>query len=166
MTTITVRFLASRSSLLPWMLERARLGRYEAILIEGRAAHQTVFVLPCEDAVRAAAIELAQLLKHHKGFAWVNGQAIDPLRLAAVLRCYGQSLLVSDVRGHCWIPRGMLLFPCREASGWAMHLRASHPASLRAQTEAVLVQRSCHWCPSLRLDQWELECGEGDISEP
>lgn len=186
--TIRLAFATSRSHDFPWMLERARLGRYEAITIEGCQAHQTIFTLPCEPVELFACEELASLLKHRKGFAWVNGQPIDPLRLASVLRCYSHSLLVSDVRAHCWrrplirplsisledalddlvmakihaeTPRPEPpMFPCQLALSWVRGaISRVNPASYRAQVEAVLVERDCHWCPSLRLDDWESRHG-------
>jgi hypothetical protein len=49
-------------------------------------------------------------------------------------------------------------FPCRLTVGRAAHIALSHPASLRAQVEAVLADSDAHWCPRLQnLDQWDLD---------
>lgn len=49
------------------------------------------------------------------------------------------------------------LHPCRYARGGPA-VTTFHPASLRAQIEAGLVQAGCRWCPRLDdLDAWEHE---------
>lgn len=53
-------------------------------------------------------------------------------------------------------------FPCRLAQPRAYDLNRSHPASIRSQTDSVLVREGCHWCPQLRLlDEWDIRYGHG-----
>lgn len=58
-------------------------------------------------------------------------------------------------------PAPLWFFPCRQAAGQALihPLTRRHPASLRSQVEAVLVERGCQWCPALRMNQWEEQYG-------
>lgn len=53
--------------------------------------------------------------------------------------------------------RAVWFFPCKLAAGSATHLELTHPATIRAQVEALLVSYECHWCPRLaNLDDWDL----------
>lgn len=48
----------------------------------------------------------------------------------------------------------IFLSPCRYASHW-QPLTTIHPAGIRAQIEAGLVEKGCRWCPRLdHLDDW------------
>lgn len=94
----------------------------------------------------------------------IGGIRFDPRQVALVVECYAHSVQVSDPRAHCWMlaprPDG-LLWPCQFAGPYINGSGVyQHPSSIRAQVEAVLVQRGCAWCPQLRLDEWELEHGQ------
>lgn len=97
----------------------------------------------------------------------VNGEVVPAFHVEQVLRCYCQSLQVDDARAHCWVPvsgNSSLFFPCRLA-GQYWRCSPEHPASLRQQVEAALVQHGCRWCPRLKLDEWELLFGSVSVSE-
>ncbi len=153
------------------------------------AMYEATFSLTDNPAEVDRLVQLCRLLRDLRhAELLVNGRRITPWKLEPVLRCYQASLRVSDARAHCWVestvigaplrvrlvadvvdgkvgepeverPAGPWFFPCRLGASWTQLISLDHPSTLRAQVEAMIVERECDWCPSLRLDEWELNYG-------
>lgn len=159
MTELLLRFPRSRIYGFQRVLELAQQGAFQE---EADGSYSTRFLLPGDPVALQPITQLVTSLRGIKrATVEINGLQVDALKAAMVLDCYGQSLQVSDPRGHCWVisprPDG-LLWPCRLAGPY-INCRGVewHPSSVRAQVESALVVRGCAWCPQLRLNEWELE---------
>ncbi len=180
--TLIFRFRPSRSPAYHEALTLAQRGRLTTVQQGKTTWYESSFALPSSPDVVDTMLRLTDLMKGVRGCGWyLNGRLSK--RAWRVLRCYRESLAVTDLRAHCWSKVNLIqrlphvrvgrsgtipirtsfvestYFPCRLATYIYADFDIGHPASLRAQAEATLVREGCEWCPSLRLDEWELRYG-------
>ena len=156
---LVIRFPESRMQTMPLAILHAKAGDYRRRDLSGLTLHEARFLLPATVAMIHHAIALLLMVRSKRGTEILtDGTKSNGYHLVKMLDCYLASLQVKDLRAHCWVQNGNNVYPCRLAFPYGLP-STHHPSSRREQIETLLRNRSCLCCPSLRLDEWELDYG-------
>lgn len=168
----------STSSNMPLVLNMLQqANEFAEILIGKKPIYMSAFELSKEKL--PFVFEIIKIAGDWKGFSiFLNQQPLERFsRTYDVLSCYYQALQCDDHKAYCNSiyehrpstlsiiicltppeqeekPIEKWLIPCRKLYYSHNRISEQHPSSAKHQLQAMAVERNCHWCPFLKLEDY------------